>query len=69
MKGQMVVTQAEGRVEIVIIGHYNDEAFIIEQSENGLKLFGHFVSKTFDSTSGSICVTPLSNGVIELFIG
>ena len=70
MNRKMSVTQViEGVVEIVIAADYGNEVFIIKQTDIGLSVFGKFVSKAFDTATGSICLSPIGDGKIELYIG
>ena len=70
MKKQLIVEQIDGStIEIIIPGAFTNDKFIIEVSDLGFTITGTSISKTFLTEEGTICLSPIGDGKIELYIG
>ena len=70
MKKQLlIVEQYEDKIEFVVTGELVNDLFVLEVSDIGFTVTGKSVSKTSLTESGQICLAPIGDGKIELYIG
>ena len=70
MKKQLlIVEQYEDKIEFVVTGELVNDLFVLEVSDIGFTVTGKSVSKTSLTEIGQICLSPIGEGKIELYIG